>query len=268
MNRTSTKVALCVVLGAFAMSAAAASSASAEAPEFGRCVKQVGGKFKNAGCSIFAKTAAEEKYEWVPGPGVNNKFTSTGGATTLYQTRAGNSASCISEQSSGEYLPGTDNKHETTTILWTGCKVVNSPDGVLNGASCTSPGLPAGEVTSNPLVGEVGWENKSLKHTALLLEPASGYGHVFLVAVCGGYTFESVTVGRGLLVKIANDSMKLEEKLKYAQTSGIQKPLKWHVGEGGQETTYLFTAQLNEQSGTAFEQVIKKEEKLELNAVV
>ena len=69
----------------------------------------------------------------------------------------------------------------------------------------------------------------------------------------------------------ANDSMKLEETLKYRQTKGVQKPVKWHVGEAGEEETYLesFGEPIpTEQAGTALETENEWEEVLgALNAL-
>lgn len=70
-------VGLCVI-GALAISAVAVSSASAAAPEFGRCIKKAtkGGEgYSNAGCTLAVSASA--KYEWAPGPGPKPKFTST-----------------------------------------------------------------------------------------------------------------------------------------------------------------------------------------------
>jgi hypothetical protein len=72
-------VGLCVV-AAFAIAAAAAGTASAEAPEYGRCVKKAGkpsgAGFKNGSCTEAVGRKAH--FEWVPGPGANAKFSSKG----------------------------------------------------------------------------------------------------------------------------------------------------------------------------------------------
>jgi len=67
---------LCLV-AAFAISAIAVASASAAAPEFGRCIKKAtkGGEgYSNGVCTDGVSTNA--KYEWQPGPGEHNKFIS------------------------------------------------------------------------------------------------------------------------------------------------------------------------------------------------
>ncbi|MGO9322001.1 MAG: hypothetical protein ACLQBY_14525 [Solirubrobacteraceae bacterium] len=68
------------MLAALAVAAVAAATASAEAPEFGRCIKKAGKPsgtgFKDAACTKAA--SAKAHYEWVPGPGPKAKFSSTG----------------------------------------------------------------------------------------------------------------------------------------------------------------------------------------------
>jgi hypothetical protein len=242
-------------------------------PEFGRCTKVVGkaGKYSNGGCTknvVGSKT--EKEFEWTSGPGAKNKYTGSGAASTLFETTEGYSAGCASEKASGEYVKGSDNKHLTMTLEYSGCKVINSPGGAINGAPCQTGGKASGEAADNPLVGEVGWLDKAKKLTALLLEPAPGYAPNFTPIVeCAGYGFQVRTHGRGLLVPIKNDAMKKEEALKFKQTKGIQEPDAWHVGEPGQETTYLeLFGPVSGQSGIGFELKLKNEEKLELNIVV
>src|SRR5712671_430118 len=50
----------------FAMTALFAASASAEAPEYGRCLAHTGGKWKTSGCTTEAKATTEQKFEWYP----------------------------------------------------------------------------------------------------------------------------------------------------------------------------------------------------------
>ncbi len=83
-------------LGVVAAFASLASTASAEAPEFGRCVKVAKGtgSFKNANCTI---ALAGGSYEWLPGPGPGNKFTFsyTGSPSPLwFESVGGNKPAC------------------------------------------------------------------------------------------------------------------------------------------------------------------------------
>jgi hypothetical protein len=77
MTRLKT-LAICLV-AVFAIGVVAAATASAETPEFGRCIKKApkteGAGFSNAGCTNAVSSGA--KYEWKAGPGENPHFTST-----------------------------------------------------------------------------------------------------------------------------------------------------------------------------------------------
>jgi hypothetical protein len=69
-------IGLCLV-AVVAIGAVAAASASAEAPEYGRCIKKAkteGAGFSDANCN--SAVGAEGKYEWIAGPGPKAKFTS------------------------------------------------------------------------------------------------------------------------------------------------------------------------------------------------
>ena len=93
-------IGLCLV-AVFAMSALATGTASAAAPEFGQCLKKavVGGAgYSEAKCLKAVGTAG--KYEWVPGWGGHNKFTSTGTTATL-KTSGGKTVTCKKENSTG-----------------------------------------------------------------------------------------------------------------------------------------------------------------------
>ena len=185
--------------------------APVEAPEFGRCKKVAGkaGKYSDKACTENAAgSKTESKFEWFPGPGPKNKFTAKGGSSTLFETNSGYSSGCASEKASGEYVPLSNNKHLTASLVFTGCKVISSPGGVINGASCQTIGQAAGEVIDNPLVGEVGWQNKATNETALALGAAAGYAPNFTPTIdCGGYNFQVRTYGGGLLVFIRNNAM-------------------------------------------------------------
>jgi len=242
---------------------------SPEPPEFGRCIKIGGkaGKYSNGGCTKNVPGSKTEKeFEWFPGPGSKNKFTASAGPNLFYETTSGYAGTCEAMTGAGEYLRSEASKFLAATLTWTGCKVVASPEGLLNGEPCQNGGK-AGEIITS-VVSEANWENKAKKKTALLLSPPSGSTFVFFE--CGGIGFEVVAHGRGVLVNVANGSMKLKEVLKFKQTAGIQEPSTWHLGEAGVETTYLETvfSTNHERSAMAIEMTIKKEEKLELNGVV
>lgn len=240
-------------------------------PEFGRCVKLTGktGDYSDSKCTKnVAGAKTEDRYAWYPGPGAHNKFTTSAGESVFFETHEGYHGVCAGESGEGEFVTGGDNKEVALTVVFSGCKVVTSPDGVINGASCQSAGKAAGEVADSPLIGEAGWENKGKGTTAMLFEPAPGYEEVFASWECAGYHFTATTHGRGVLVKIHNDKMTAKETLKFSQAKGIQKPDVWHVGERSEETAFL---ECNEPEyfgavGIGIALNLANEEKLELNA--
>jgi len=99
---------LACLVASMIVGAALASSASAERPEYGRCLQRAGGKWKDGGCKTPAK-AGEEKFEWYAGfsgerPIVKRRFIVTSSPGTLAQLgTAVVKFTCNSLQYSGEY---------------------------------------------------------------------------------------------------------------------------------------------------------------------
>jgi len=146
-------VGLCLV-AVFAMSAIASATASAEAPEMGQClkkkVKSLPG-YTTSKCTVEATEVAKGSFEWVPGAiAGKNTFSTTGGVATLLTTK-GESVTCESEESTGEYLTTANNKEESTTVTFKKCSS--------GGLTCTTEGKAAGELVTKPLIGIVGFEN-------------------------------------------------------------------------------------------------------------
>jgi hypothetical protein len=266
------KIAGLCLVAALVASVAVAATASAAAPELGRCVKNVAvekkfsGSYSDSKCTKAVSEAEREKkgkYEWLPGPGANNGFTTSGGAATL-TTKGGKTVTCTSEKSSGEYIAGGDNKHEKTVVEFAGCKS--------NGFACTTAGKSTGELVTNELLGEVGYEVAAKKKTALKLYPAPSAKGKFIEFKCVGLEIKvrgkGEEAGAGILVNIKNDKMTTTEALKYKASKGIQKPVKW---EGPNPETYLESNFENlgyEQSGQTITSTVKNEEAIELNAVI
>jgi hypothetical protein len=262
---------LCLV-AVLVASIAMTATASATAPELGRCVKNVpvekkySGGYSDSKCTKAVAPAEKEskgKYDWLPGPGPKNGFTSSGGAATL-ATKGGKTVTCTSEKSTGEFIVGTDNKHEQTVVEFAGCKS--------NGFACTTTGKASGELVTNELLGEVGFENAAKKKTALKLYPAPSAKGKFIEFKCVGLEVKvrgkGEEAGAGILVNIKNDKMTATESLKYKATKGVQKPVKW---EGPNPETYLESNFENlgyEQSGQTITSTVKGEEPLELNIFV
>jgi hypothetical protein len=119
-----------------AASAVAAGSASAAAPEFGRCVKLTGertgiretryhGGYHNASCTE-ASPEANGRYEWYPGA-VKTHFTTTiKSGTAVAVTVVGRTQlACTGETSTGEYTSPKLEEHVVVTL--TGCQVGGAP---------------------------------------------------------------------------------------------------------------------------------------------
>jgi hypothetical protein len=259
-------VGVCLV-AAFALGAIAAASASAAAPEYGRCVKatQVSkkytGKYDNAGCTP-PKTETEKKavekgegkFEWFPGV-VKVKQTSKGGKGILEE--AGKYAvGCESEESAGEYSGTKEVKHLIVKF-----KKCEAP-----GLVCTSEGHEKGELETKSLEGKVVWEHESTHKTALDLFPEGGGD--FIEFTCGSTL--TVAVRGSILVPVTANKMSDTVKLKYVGKKGVQKVQDYE--ENGSKIRDVLEANF---AGTGFvqasqtiESTVTNEEKLELNAYV
>ena len=237
-------VGLCLV-AVFASSAIASSTASATAPEYGQCIKEETKELPGFSDSKCTKEATEEKdatYEWVPGfNATESGFTIHGGASTLLTT-GGETLTCTSVTAAGEYLSGGNNKELKTRLTLAGCKT--------NGLTCTVEGKAAGEIETNELIGIVGYEKEPVgttaRKTVLELHPGpTAPEHRFMVYKCtSALTVEwrgtDGAEDAGILVPIKNDTAVASEILKYKDTKGVQKPVKWIPPlEGFPSETYL-----------------------------
>lgn len=246
---------------ACAMSAiVATASASAAAPEYGRCLavpkvgKTYSGGFSDSKCTKKSETKTG-KYEW--NPGAVKKFqTSTGGKAILEEVGK-NAVGCESESSKGEFF-GTKEVHNLT-VTFKGCHV-----GTL---ICTSEGHAAGELQTNTLEARVVWEKEASKKTALELYPALGTEQ-FIEFNCSGQL--TVSVKGQLLVPIKNDKMVSTETLKFKAKKGFQSPEYYEEGGTKHKAILLsnFGGKGFAQAGQNLTSVVTGEEKLELNAVV
>jgi hypothetical protein len=259
---------LCMI-AAIVASAVLASSASAAAPEFGRCLKaeKVGkeyeGKFSEAKCLKevpASERATKGKYEWFPGA-VKNKQTSVGGTGALETAIKHLGVGCETEKSTGEYVGTKEVKN--IFVTFTGCH--SGPE------VCESPGHAKGELETKVLEGTAVWESKAKKKTDLELFPQAG-AEKFIEFTCGLHL--TVSVRGKILVPIKNDAMKSTEILKYTATKGIQKPDEYETESGGKEKAFLESLFLSEekneyeQAGMTIESKVTNEEPLELNLVV
>jgi hypothetical protein len=232
-------VGLCLV-SVFALSAIASATASAEPPEFGQCLKIAKGVEKKLSLYDSAKcikhasedggTEAEKlkkgNYEWVPGPKPGeNSFTRAGGVVTAVSTN-GESLTCQSEEATGHYIVGGNNKEEELNVTFKKCAA--------GGLTCGTDGRAPGELVLEPLIGIVGFEHEpkqgdTTRHTLLQLHAATTGGDFtdFKCTATANTKWRGNGPKEGVLVPIKNDAMKFEETLRYTQTKGIQKPTKW-----------------------------------------
>ncbi len=259
------KVLGLAVVAALVVSAVAAASASAEAPEYGRCVKveKVGklytGTYTDKGCTKEATAKEKEegkknKYNWLPG-GVKLKQTSTGGKATLQEVGK-YAVGCESESSTGEYSGTKEAKK--LFVMFKGCHV---PPFI-----CTSPGHPAGELETKELEGRAVWKNKAKHEAALDLFPAKGE-EKFIAFSCGALTVE---VRGSILVPIQANKMSTTFKLKYKQKNGFQEVKFYEEGEALVEDVLEanFEGKGWAKSGQSITSTVQNEEALELNTFV
>jgi hypothetical protein len=248
-------VGLCLI-AVFASSAIVVASASAEAPEYGRCLKaEKIGKVYNGGYTNSSCTTASEsktgKYEWFPGL-VKNKQTTSGGKGLL-ETVGHLEVACASESSVGEFSGTKEVKNEIVTFK--GCEAA--------GDQCSTTGASAGELVTKPLEGIVGFENKADKKTAFDLYPTGKTG-LFIEFACSALT---VAVRGSVIVPIASDKMLTSTVLKYKATNGKQQVEHFEGGPNDiLEST--FKGGPFEQAGQTITTTLSTEEKVELNAVV
>jgi hypothetical protein len=257
---------LCLV-AAFALSAIAVASASAEAPEYGRCLtaakvgKKYTGKYANSKC-VPPKTEAEKKavekgegkFEWHPG--VEKRFQTSKGGKGVLEEAGKYAVGCESEESRGEYSGTKNVKHLIVKF-----KKCEAP-----GLVCTSEGHEKGELETKSLEGRVVWENEKSQKAALDLFPEGG--GVFIEFNCGGTL--TVAVRGSILVPVQTNTMSATVTLKYVGKKGIQK--LQHYEEGGVKIPDFLEANFAGKGFVPASQTITStvtnEEKLELNATV
>jgi hypothetical protein len=215
-------VGVCLV-AVFAMTAIAATSASA-LPEFGQCYEKAGtGKYSNAVCTTKAKPLGTGNFEWRKGTEVVKKHFVGGGGTGILEAKyigcdyktgekgadteygrqglpcpVGDEAvvvfekplriECESEVNHGEFSGTKEVKN--VTVVFHGCKLL--------GASACSNTSNEGEIQVNPLKGKLGFINKKAKPSAevgLLLEPAVKKGEFAKFGCLGGQIATVVGMG-------------------------------------------------------------------------
>jgi hypothetical protein len=252
-----------VAMAVVVISGMAVASASAAAPEYGRCVKaeknvkkEFTGNYSDSKCT--KKVTAEEKakkgkYEWLAGA-VKVKQTSSGGKAILEE--AGRYAvGCASQSSTGEYSGSKNVKHVIVKF-----KHCEAP-----GLVCTSGGaVEKGELETVPLEGKLVWENEAAHKLAFELYPEGGGD--FIEFNCGATL--SVAVRGAILVPIKADTMSATVPLKYKGKKGVQQLQEYE--EGGKKVRAVLEANFAGkgfvQASQSITSTVTNEEKLEANA--
>ena len=264
MNRFKT-IALCL-LAVAAVSLASIASASAAAPEYGRCIKaeknvkkEWTGSFSDSKCT--KKVTAEEKakkgkFEWFAG--ASKKFQTSSGGKGVLEEVGKNAVACKSESSTGEYSGAKEVKN--VIVKFKECE--SGP------FVCTSEGHPAGELETKTLEGRLVWENETTKKVAFELTPVGGESHPFIEFTCG--LSLTVAVKGAILVPIKTNTMSETVPLKYKAKHGFQTPEYYE--EGGKKVRAVllsnFAGKGFAQAGQNIVSTVKNEEKLEVNTIV
>ncbi len=267
MKRTKTvgkSLAVILVLGAFG-----AASASATAPEFGRCLKQATKSLSNYDSGKCVKLASEDagteaenlkkgNYQWFPGV-VKSKFMTQikAGTIVVLETVAGTKVVCTGETSTGEYAGTTEVR--SLVIKFTGCETSKG--------GCESEGAGDGRIDTAPLAGTLGFEtiaeDPAKDHLALELH-AEGGGNIAEFH-CFGVPY---VVSGSLLHKIAANAMKLTATERFTASKGKQKPDHFAGGVVGEHILELsVNGNPFAQAGLSFTTILTNEEKVAASTV-
>jgi hypothetical protein len=237
------KIAGACLVASVGLSALASATASAEPPEVGRCVPaestQEGkktiyhGMYGSAHC-IKARPAHNGKYEFLPGPGPNNKFFGEGEDPVL-ETVSGATVSCGAALEKGEY---TGAKTEKLTISFEICEdAAKRP--------CQTSPAKAGEITGlGSLEGSLAYINAAKHHAGWDLKP-EGSSKIVFTYYCGKlpevvHTVEGSVIGEAKAGFFSGDinKMSLHGAVKYKAIKGKQLPEAFE----GQPADVLTTA--------------------------
>jgi hypothetical protein len=244
---------------------AVAATASAEAPEFGRCLKTKEGggtKYTTAKCTIVA-SGENEIFEWYSAFGSAKPLAKAGFTTKLkpetlvvIETKSGTKFVCKGETSGGAY---TGNKSVGGIVMtFTGCES--------GGGKCNSAGKGTGVITWNELDGSLGvsktGETQVKDKLAISLKPTTG--EELVEFFCGGLT---VQVRGRIILPVTANAMKLSSTVKFTAAKGIQKPANL-VG-GPQEAPECSIAKTPyEPCGLSFAMIQTNEEKVEASTLL
>jgi hypothetical protein len=254
--------------GTLSQASATAVRRQREIPEFGHCVKAAGekvekttvyhGLYVNSGCT-YESGLKLGKYEWIPGPGPNPKFSGSAKAATL-ETVGGSKIKCLESTNSGEY---TGRKTATISITFTGCARAAGA-----GESCQSSGAAAGEVRAPGLQGTLGFvrdtaiEGVTTVSVGLDLtrEPS------LISAECGAGHEPLVVTGSVIAPFGSIDKMTASNTLKLKASGGKQLPESFE--EESKDTLSETLGSIGpEQAGLTATPKFANQEKIEIKAL-
>jgi hypothetical protein len=176
----------------------------------------------------------------------------------VLETVNGQRVECSGLSASGEYSGPKTIANLTTTF--TGCELANTE------ISCQS-GATSGEIVSQTLKGELGWDKQEADPTkskvGIDLTPSSG--SVVSEFNCGG--FFSIVVSGSVIHDVKGNKMLLEENEKLVQKNGEQKPEKFEGLPADILETSIGGGPVA-QSGLGLLSRLVNEEKIEVNTVV
>ena len=269
-------VGLCL-LAALVYGAQCVASASAAAPEIGRCIAHKGGKFKEAGCKTEAKVATEEKFEWYPGDGsespktkeakpiLKKHFTTKikeGTGLAKLETVHGVVVTCVNQTGEGEFT--SVKTLSVTNVVFTGCES--------NAFQCNSTNPKAaniGEIRVVPLVGLIGIEKIGLLNgkedpakDKLANELSPAEGTVFTEFECGPAKAKVI----GHVLSPITNKMLSSMTVKFTATKANKNPKNSQV-----EKKLILESSISggpfEQAGQTLTTVQEGEEKAEVSSV-
>jgi len=172
--------------------------------------------------TVAAAQGAEPEFV-VPG-GFPKQFLATGGAGKL-ETMGGRQVECSSTV--GEGTVNAAKEMEKTLLRCKGA-LGTGPFGIKLG--CKSPSGAAGEIVTFPLVGKLRFLTLSPLVASIVFEPAT-LGGLLASFECGGV--QAFNVGGTSIGEVTTlNSNAKTQKLKFAQTAGLQKWLEYEEESG------------------------------------
>jgi hypothetical protein len=265
-----------------AMSAVAAASAFAEAPEFGRCQKVVGeqmgnktvyhGHYTNSVCTKVS-SEAKGKYEWLPGV-VKTHFTatSTPGTKVLFETVGKKKVSCTGETAAGEYT--TSKLEENVVFKFTGCNYEERSGYQHRVFPASSEGAAGGEIVTEPTECELGVVAKGAtpakdKLGLTCAEEAEFMWIKWKAPIYSGEEeYELCLRGWWFFTTKANSMSMSPTTLKSTQSKGIQTIEQFQEGPLEPLEATLNRGGSFEKAGLALTSAQTNEEAVEANSVV